>query len=240
MLLLEIAMLIGGIYAIVFAKVPSLLVGAGRHPVEGLVARWIGVLLILPLPIAFLGNAILPLLFDKDGAQYAGMLELVTVLGFAILSGVLVRVAGKRVEPVNEKEKKSIKQNWLYIASRLWFAVGCVGSPPALFSVMMFDAPGSSEVLPTILLFWLVVSFPFVCFGSSLGIWLLKNKNEVLAFYVSLLPGLALVLIFAAITWLNVSCHGQFNCQFESTLQEQVIYGDIFFQANGLAFREAA
>jgi hypothetical protein len=104
MLLIEIAMLIGGIYAIVFAKVPSLLVGAGKHSVEGLIARWIGVLLILPLPIAFLGNAILPLLFGKDGAQYAGMLELITVLGFAILSGVLIRVAGKRVEPVNYKE----------------------------------------------------------------------------------------------------------------------------------------
>lgn len=104
MLLIEIAMFIGGIYAIVFAKVPSLLVGAGKHPVEGLAARWIGALLILPLPIAFLGGAILPLLFGKDGAQYAGMLELITVLVFAILSGVLVRVAGKRVEPVNDKE----------------------------------------------------------------------------------------------------------------------------------------
>ena len=101
---LEIAMLIGGVYAIVFAKVPSLLVGDGKHQVEGLAARWFGVLLILPLPITFLGSVILPMLFSEDGARYAGMLELITLLGVAILSVVLVRVVGTRVEPVNDIE----------------------------------------------------------------------------------------------------------------------------------------
>ncbi len=41
-------MLIGGIYAIVTAKVLFFLVGGGRYQVKGTVARLFGVLLILP------------------------------------------------------------------------------------------------------------------------------------------------------------------------------------------------
>ncbi len=106
----EIAMFIGGIYAIVFAKVPSFLVSSGKNKVEGLVARRIGVVLILPLPIAFLGGAILPLLFGEESVLYAVMLELITVLGVAILSLVLVRVVAKRIEPVNH-EKAATSMN---------------------------------------------------------------------------------------------------------------------------------
>lgn len=104
MLIIEIAMLIGGIWAVVAGKVPSFLVGGGKYQVEGVVARFFGVLLILPLPVAFLGGVVLTLLFGEDGTGYAAMLEMVTVLGIAVLAVVLVRVVGKRIEPASDIE----------------------------------------------------------------------------------------------------------------------------------------
>jgi hypothetical protein len=104
MLIIEIAMLIGGIWAIVAGKVPSFLVGGGKYQVEGVVARLFGLLLILPLPVAFLGGVVLALLFGEDGTGYAAMLEIVTVLGVAVLAVVLVRVVGKRIEPDSDIE----------------------------------------------------------------------------------------------------------------------------------------
>lgn len=103
LLVIEIAMLIGGIYAVIFAELPSILVGGGNQ-VEGKTARWIGVLLMLPLPISFLGGAVLGLLLDEDGAGYAMALEILVVLGAAILSVVIIRVVGKKNQPVTDVE----------------------------------------------------------------------------------------------------------------------------------------
>ncbi|MFN2235760.1 MAG: hypothetical protein ACK2U1_16160 [Anaerolineales bacterium] len=110
LLVVEIAMLIGGIVAIVTAKVPGFLVGGGKYQVEGATARLFGVLLLLPLPIAFFGALILALLFGEEGAGYATILELVTVVGIAILAVVLIRVVGKKVEPVNDIEATIAKK----------------------------------------------------------------------------------------------------------------------------------
>lgn len=111
LLIIEIAMLVGGIYAIVSAKVPSFLVGGGKYQVEGTTARLFGALLILPLPVAFLGGIILALLFGEDGTGYAVILEFIIVFGVAILAAVLARVAGKRVEPVNDIEATIAKKS---------------------------------------------------------------------------------------------------------------------------------
>lgn len=104
LLIVEIAMLIGGIYAIVTAKVPSFLVGGGKYQVEGTVARLFGILLILPLPVAFLSGIILALLFGEGGTGYAAILEFITVIGIAIFATVLTRIVGKKIEPENNIE----------------------------------------------------------------------------------------------------------------------------------------
>jgi len=111
LLIVEIAMLIGGIYAIATARVPGFLIGGGKYQVEGTTARLFGVLLILPLPIAFIGGFILALLFGEEGTGYAVILELVTVFGVAILSVVLTRVLGKQVAPVNDVEATIAKKS---------------------------------------------------------------------------------------------------------------------------------
>ena len=229
MLLIEIGMLIGGIYAIVFAKVPSFLVSGGKYQAEGLVARWVGVLLLLPLPIIFLGNTILPLLFGEDGTQYTIMLEIITVLGVAVLSVVLVRVVGKRVEPVNNKEATTSTQRtgiriWLRITSTVFGGMFVVLSFPLLIaSVMMFDSPGSQGNPPTVLLFWSVISFPILCLFSIVGSWVLyRFTKDTAARLVSLLPLVSVLLFLAGWFWLDMSCGGNFDCHIDPpTMQEQ-------------------
>ena len=110
LLILEIAMLIGGIYALISAKVPSLLVGGGKVQIEGLPARLIGVLLILPLPTAFIGGVLMALLLGEEAANYAVLLEIFVVFGIAILAVILSRVLGKRIEPENEIEATIAKK----------------------------------------------------------------------------------------------------------------------------------
>jgi hypothetical protein len=109
--ILEIAMLIGGIYSIFSAKVPTFLFGGGKYQVEGTVARLFGVLLILPIPLAFLGGIILVLLGIDNSALYTTILELVIVFGIAILATVLMRITGKRVEYVNDIEATIAKKS---------------------------------------------------------------------------------------------------------------------------------
>jgi hypothetical protein len=104
LLFIEIALLVCGIYSIFSAKVPSFIVGGGKYQVEGMAARLFGVLLILPLPIAFIGSFLFVLLLGNEGTGYAIILEIVTVLVVAISAIVLVRIIGKRVEPVTTVE----------------------------------------------------------------------------------------------------------------------------------------
>lgn len=94
--ILEISMFIGGIYALIAAKVPSFLVGGGKYPIEGKNARWVGVLLMLPLPIVFLVGLFVGMLFGEQGTPYVGIFELVIVIGTAILAMILTRIIGKR------------------------------------------------------------------------------------------------------------------------------------------------
>lgn len=104
LLFIEIAMLLGGLYAIVSGKVPGILIGGGNYQVNNSTARLFGVLWVLPLPVVFLGAILLSIFFGDEGVAYAGILELVTVLGVAVLSVVMMRVVGKPVEATNTIE----------------------------------------------------------------------------------------------------------------------------------------
>ncbi len=99
-LFVEIGMFIAGIYAIVVAKVPSFLVGDGKYKVEGLVVRWLGVLLLLPLPIALLLFGPQGIISLVSASGLAVILELIMVFGDAILFVGLVRVLGKGTDEI--------------------------------------------------------------------------------------------------------------------------------------------
>ena len=83
MLYVEILMLITGVWAIATGKIPSLLFGGPQYKLEGRSARLLGVLLLLPILITFVGSSFLEDVFG---------LELITVLGFGIAAIVISRL----------------------------------------------------------------------------------------------------------------------------------------------------
>ena len=95
LLIIEILMLVTGLWAIFAGKAPSFLIGGGKYQIDGMYARLLGVLLILPLPTAFLGAIVLVVLIGEDGTGYAAILEIGTVAIIGIFVMILIRVIGK-------------------------------------------------------------------------------------------------------------------------------------------------
>ena len=104
LLIIEVAMFIGGIYSIVSARVPSFLVGGDEYQVIGRKARIFGILLLLPLSGALWGGVVLGLRFGDKGVDYATTMEFLVVLGVALLCIIFIRFFGKKSELVNDIE----------------------------------------------------------------------------------------------------------------------------------------
>ena len=87
LLLVELLMLICGIWAIATGKLPRLLFGGSQYTAEGRKVRLLGVLLVLPIPLAILGTVLLDLLFGMQCSGCDALLELFIVgaVGFASL-----------------------------------------------------------------------------------------------------------------------------------------------------------
>lgn len=123
-LIIEILMLITGIWAIATGKVPSFLFGGGKYQIEGLNARLFGILLVLPLPLAFLGATILVLLFGEDGAGFATLLEIGIVIGVGVLALILGRVIGQPVDTSGDVEKVIAKKTQGALVYAIFSATG--------------------------------------------------------------------------------------------------------------------
>jgi hypothetical protein len=91
LLLVEIIMLIAGLWALAAGKLPSLLFGGPQYVLEGRGVRWLGLILILPLPIALAGGTVLTLLWGEQGTFYAFGLELLVVCVAGIAALVVAR-----------------------------------------------------------------------------------------------------------------------------------------------------
>jgi len=103
--------------------------------------------------------------------------------------------------------KKERNLNWLIEPSRIlwyWGVLGILSVCPAGAVILSFDSP-SPNWIANYLFICSAISFPIVCIGSSIGILFLQNKYGKLAFYVSLLPVLSLILIFVGSTWMNLT-----------------------------------
>ncbi len=86
------------------------------------------------------------------------------------------------------------------------------GAMPALMSVMMFDAPGSTSNPWTILLFISTITFPLNCVAAIALSWLLYLvKWPRLACWLTLLPLLNLLLGAVALAGLQLLHGGQFS-----------------------------
>ena len=78
---------------------------------------------------------------------------------------------------------------WLMVMTVIWALAGLVGCIIAAFSVMIFDAPGSTENPAAILYFLSIASFPIVCALAIYRAWVLFSaKNLRFACWSTLLP----------------------------------------------------
>jgi hypothetical protein len=99
----------------------------------------------------------------------------------------------------------------LIVTTVLWLLAGLLGSVLAMFSVMMFDAPGSENNPGTIALFFSTSTFPLVCLLSIASSWILYRRQRfTIACWLACLPLLNVIADVAAIVWLEVYCGGQF------------------------------
>ncbi|MBW8012207.1 MAG: hypothetical protein FVQ83_13385 [Chloroflexi bacterium] len=94
-LILELAMLAGGIYAVFSGKMPAFLIGGSKRRLNDTTARLIGGLLIMPFPFALFVAFAFNSFYGEDGLSYASIIELVVVFSAALLAVILVRVLGK-------------------------------------------------------------------------------------------------------------------------------------------------
>lgn len=102
LLILELAMLGGGLYTIVTGKIPSFLLGGSRgkyYEVSPGLARFLGFLMICPLPLAFVTGFVMGLTMDPEMLEGAiPIVERGIVFGAAILTSIIYVIARKPVE----------------------------------------------------------------------------------------------------------------------------------------------
>lgn len=103
-------------------------------------------------------------------------------------------------------------KTYLAIMSVIMGAFGALSTLPALFSVMMFDAPGATENPATVTLFVAIASCPIVCYSAIFSAWLFYRENKFgLARIVVLAPLLNLLVGGIALYCLEVFYDGRFN-----------------------------
>lgn len=97
-------------------------------------------------------------------------------------------------------------------ATVLWVLLGGLGVLPALFSCMMFDAPGSENNWATIALAYSLMSFPFSCFISvAKSRENLRDNGFTVALLWAMLPLVNLGVGGMGFTWISLFQGGKFH-----------------------------
>lgn len=108
--------------------------------------------------------------------------------------------------------QKTTARRWLIVTTLLFAVGGVLGVIPALFSPMMFDAPGSTENPFTVALFLSVISFPVVSLLSIVISWLLYAFDRPRAAWLLALTPLIPIFVGAlALTGLQLLHGGSFS-----------------------------
>jgi hypothetical protein len=95
--------------------------------------------------------------------------------------------------------KEERKIDWLYVASLLWGGIGPVSLCLAIVFVAFYDSPLSGEEIGVVDQAQMlgVISFPITCIVASIGTRFLKGRHRNMAFIVSFLPVIPVLLLFA-------------------------------------------
>lgn len=106
----------------------------------------------------------------------------------------------------------AVAQAIVHIATAVWRPLGVLSVFPALFSVMLFDAPGSEHNLATIALASSLISFPYICWVSvSKSRAALNSEAFSIACLWSLLPLINLAIGSAGLAWISWFQGGKFT-----------------------------
>lgn len=107
------------------------------------------------------------------------------------------------------------------VVTLVWAPAAAFGAFLAMFSVFMFDAPGSAENPWTIALAGSLAAFPVLCVASVLAVWpawLVARRwgadraRRLLWGAVAALPLIAVLVGIVAFVGLNAFCGGNFAC----------------------------
>lgn len=101
LLILELALLGSGLYALYKGKIPDFLPGSHDYQVSGDRIRLLGWLMMIPLPGAFVTNILLDLIVDDPGLgeRAAYIIELVITIGMVALVMAIYMASREPVEP---------------------------------------------------------------------------------------------------------------------------------------------
>jgi hypothetical protein len=105
--LIEIFMLLVGIYALIVGSVPSFLLGGTQYELKGKYARLLGLLLVIPLPVAPALAVSMLLLFGESVIDYLPWVE----IALLVICGVAAVIIGNSVrQPATppSDEKKAV------------------------------------------------------------------------------------------------------------------------------------
>ncbi len=94
--------------------------------------------------------------------------------------------------------------------SAVYSVLGFFACLPAMMSPMMFDAPGSTSSVLTMVVFFSVLTLPVSFFMAATVPWKYKENPKVKLLY--LLPVVHLAIAAGAFMLLDSMCDGKFTC----------------------------
>ena len=96
------------------------------------------------------------------------------------------------------------------VATALWLPASMAATVMAMFSVMLFDAPGSTHALGTVTLAIAIWTFPPSCWLAIVLSWaLFALRNSLASLIAMALPLLPIALGVFAWIWIDVMQRGQ-------------------------------
>jgi hypothetical protein len=145
LLIIELAFFGFGIYAIITGKMPSFLFGGGKYKAEGTTVRLLGLLLLTPLPVAFLIGMVIVLLNLNEPTTFAALFEFLFVMIISLIGSSVykrIRVPTVQIDNLNKdqldshiiEEKIQIKSNAaiIYTITGIFGIVSIIVCPLAI------------------------------------------------------------------------------------------------------------
>jgi amino acid transporter len=97
------------------------------------------------------------------------------------------------------------------VVTVVWVIVALLACAPAMMSFMMFDAPGSTSSVPTIVAFASTLTLPLFFLAGAIVPWCFRKKR--IGKWLFLIPFVDVVAVIATFVFLAVFCGGNFTCR---------------------------